>query len=147
MSELSGPAPEVIDPAYQQAVKYGKDLAHIYVAERAKREQLEIAYQLLDAIYDSMPNGIIVLDSMHKIERTNKAFRRLIEATESWLVGQPIAEVLVPDVATAINALSADSTAPSQIEFTLMKPARRSLLANIARLESGILEPVMHFEQ
>jgi len=139
MTDQTEPQSEAIDPAYQQAVKYGKDLARIYVAERAKREQLEIAYQLLDAIYRSMPNGIVVLDNMLKIERTNESFRKLIEATEQWLAGQAIDEVLSPEVAETINALTVNSNAPNQVEFTMVKPARRSLLATIGRLESGSL--------
>ncbi|MHB8626151.1 MAG: sensor histidine kinase [Aggregatilineales bacterium] len=139
MADSSDPTSDALDPAYQQAVKYGKDLARIYVAERAKREKLEVAYQVLDAIFSNTPDGIVVLDDRLRITQTNNAFQRLVEIDAPSLVGQPVTEVLNEDLTRAIRTLVPNTNAPTQIELTLTKPTRRSLLANLARLESGSL--------
>ena len=53
----------------QQALKYGQDLARVYVAEKAKREELEIANQLLNTIFTSTPEGLVVLNDDLVIEQ------------------------------------------------------------------------------
>ncbi len=125
------------DFAYQQALKYGKDLARIYVAERAKREKLEVAYQALDAIFSSSPDSIAVLDHRLKIQQTNQAFHRLVEQDAQTLVGQPIEAILTTALTEAIQRYSTDTDAPTQVELAITNPARRALLANFAHLESG----------
>lgn len=65
--------------AREQALKYGKDLAQIYVAERARREELEIAYQALSAVFASTPDSLIVLNEEHLIQQANLAFSQLVE--------------------------------------------------------------------
>ena len=52
------PTEEEEELAHRQALKYGEDLARIYVAERAKREKLEIAHQMLSAVFASAPKAL-----------------------------------------------------------------------------------------
>lgn len=139
MADNSDPAPNALDPAYQQAVKYGKDLARVYVAERAKREQLEIAYQALDAIFSNTPDGIVVFDDRLRILQTNNAFQRLVEKDAKSLAGQPIDTILTSDLTDALQGHISDANTPTQVELILTKPTRSTLLANFARLESGNL--------
>src|SRR5690242_17615140 len=87
------PASE-LELAHRQAVKYGQDLARIYMAEKAKREQLEVAYQALSAVFASTPDGLVVLDNAFQIQRANAAFGRLVEIPLEATVGQPIDVVL-----------------------------------------------------
>src|SRR5215813_9847892 len=86
-----------VDLMYRQALQYGKDLARIYLAEKAKRERLEIAYQALDAIFISTPDGLVVLNDLFVIQQTNPAFERLVNKVDEPLIGRPIAEVLITD--------------------------------------------------
>ncbi len=82
------------DQAYQQALVYGRDLARIFVTERVKSEKLEAAYQLLNTVFDSTPDGLIVLDKAFIIQRANAAFERL---AEKKVVGLPIGTLLAMD--------------------------------------------------
>lgn len=124
--------------AREQALKYGKDLAQIYVAERARREELEIAYQALSAVFASTPDSLIVLNEEHLIQQANLAFSQLVEMPTDELIGQPIGAVLHSyELLHSLNRLIIDSHAPTQIEITIAEPAKRSLAANIARLSAG----------
>lgn len=139
MTDSDESTSDALDPAYQQALKYGKDLARIYVAERTKREKLEVAYQLLEAIFSNTPDGILVLDDRLRIQQTNNAFQRLVERDASSLIGLPAVEVLTEDLVRAIHTFAPDGGAATQIELAFTRPIRRTLLATLARLESGSL--------
>jgi PAS domain S-box-containing protein len=126
--------------AQKQALKYGKDLARIYVAERAKREHLELANQMLSAIFASTPDGLVVLDNAFIIQQANAAFARLVEwggALES-MRGQPVDSLLLSDrLIPALQRLAADDLSPTQVELSLRRPVRQSVIANMARLQAG----------
>jgi hypothetical protein len=61
LADDNGANPEA-KMAYQQALKYGEDLRRIYQAEKARQLELEIALQTLNAVFNSTPNGLAVLD-------------------------------------------------------------------------------------
>src|SRR5689334_4063817 len=124
-----------IDLMYRQALQYGKDLARIYLAEKAKREKLEIAYQALNAVFASAPDGLVVLDDSLAIQQTNPAFERLVN--KNSLLGVPVAEVLITEeLIPTLQYLATSEPQPLQIELVQTQPVRRSLLANIARLQA-----------
>jgi PAS domain S-box-containing protein len=139
MDELDQPSGD-LELAHRQALKYGQDLARVYVAEKAKREELEVAYQVLSAIFASTPDGLVVLDDQFNITQANTAFVQLVEMTVQELVGRAINDILLTDeLLPALEYLAADSAAPSEVDLTLTRPVKRSLHANIARLQSGRL--------
>ncbi len=126
--------------AHQQALKYGKDLARIYVAEKSKREELEVAYQTLSAVFVSTPDGLVVLDDALTIQRANDAFGHLVEMRPEAMGGRLISDVLLSEeFLPALQQLAGDEAAPTQFEFTITHPVKRSLLANAARLRAGRL--------
>src|SRR5258706_9130365 len=84
--------------AHKQALQYGKDLARIFVAERAKREKLQVAYQTLNAVFASTPDAIVVLDEAHTIQQANQAFSDLVRVALPDLTGQPLSDYF-PDQA------------------------------------------------
>jgi PAS domain S-box-containing protein len=127
--------------AHQQALKYGRDLARVFVAEKAKRQELQIAYQALRAIFASIPDGVVVLDDAFTVQQGNPAFALLVEMTPESIIGQPLSDVLVSDeLLPALEWLTADETVPTQIELNVLRPVKRSLLATIARLRAGRLQ-------
>jgi PAS domain S-box-containing protein len=129
-----------VDLMYRQSLQYGKDLARIFLAEKAKREKLEIAYQALNAVFNSTPDGLVVLDDTLLIQQTNPAFQRLVNKSEQPLIGAPIADVLVTDtLIPTLQQFAASAVQSEQIELTMTQPTQRSLLANIARLQAGQL--------
>ena len=146
MAELQEPtAPDILSEdisqlklARQQALKYGQDLARVYVAEKTKREELEIAYQALSAIFASTPDSLIVLDDAFVIQQVNPAFEHLVEQTTEAVVGQPVSDVLASyELLRTLQRHAIDETTPSQVEITITQPTHSSLLINIARLKAG----------
>ncbi|MEP7285656.1 MAG: ATP-binding protein [Chloroflexota bacterium] len=124
--------------ANQQALKYGKDLARIYIEEKAKREKLEVAYQTLNAIFASTPDGLVVLDDTLIVRQANTAFEKLVNLGAPEVIGKAIdAVLLTPELVAAIHEAHRNANAPSQVDLTITKPTRRFLRANIARLKSG----------
>jgi PAS domain-containing protein len=68
-----------VDLGYSQALKYGQDLARLYTQEKAKRRDLQLANQKLQAILETAPNGLAVLDETMTIVETNPRFEALVE--------------------------------------------------------------------
>ena len=58
MSSLPPDRLDDAEMAYAQAKRYSQDLVRIYKQERAKRQELEIANQKLNAIWATAPNGL-----------------------------------------------------------------------------------------
>src|SRR5258708_18117878 len=129
-----------LELARQQALKYGQDLARIYVAEKGKREKLEIAYQTLSAVFTHTPDGLVVLGDDYVIRQSNEAFDHLVEMTTPPPVGQTIDQVLHSDVILSeLQRLTDEDGTESQLELIIREPVKRALVANIARLQAGRL--------
>lgn len=117
---------------HQQALQYGKDLARIYVLEQARREELELAYQTLNAIYGNTPDGLAFIDESLTIREANKAFARLLETTPQALIGQTVQQALpIDELVMHLQRSAGDSF---ELELTITQPTRRSLRANAARV-------------
>ena len=67
------------ESAFEQAKKYGEDLARLYAIEKARRVKLQISNQKLQAIFQATPDGLAVLDDALNVEEANPAFWALIE--------------------------------------------------------------------
>ncbi len=126
-----------VSMAYQQALKYGTDLRRVYQAEKARRLELELANQLLSAVFDSTPDGLVVLDHRYRIQQANPAFLHLIEHSTDDIMGRSI-EAVFPsgEVIEALRTLQVKDGRP-QVEVVLKTPVLRSLLISIAPLRAG----------
>jgi PAS domain S-box-containing protein len=134
-------APSEAERAYQQALEYGKDLARVYVAEQTRRKEVEVANQLLSAVFTSTPDGLAVLNEALIIEQANPSFSEIIETPPEELIGLslhtlPIAEGLLP----LLDRLRSAPTEHTEVELILEQPTWRSLLATAARLETPQLQ-------
>lgn len=124
--------------AYQQALKYGEDLRRIYQAEKARRLELEIALQTLNAVFNSTPNGLAVLDEDFVIQQVNPIFARLLELPESDLLQKRIDRVLPPELLLALQeAAHGQHTNHTMLELCLDLPVKRVFQASFARLTAG----------
>jgi two-component system phosphate regulon sensor histidine kinase PhoR len=122
---------------FQQAIKYGQDLANVYRQERARREDLEIAHQLMSAVIASAPDGLVVLNEDFVIQQANPAFARIVEQPAEKTVGRRIDEVLIADdLLPALEHVARHMVSPFQVDLLATEPVKRSLMANIARLEA-----------
>jgi signal transduction histidine kinase len=136
MTEVN-PNDEELDRAYQQALKYGHDLARTYIAEKARREDLEAANELLNAVFVSTPDALLVLNLDLTIQQANPAFYQLINHTNASLEGATLPETTLGSwLENLVMNLQTEDHLSGRAEIALTEPAERDLLANVARLDS-----------
>ncbi len=130
------PSPE---SAFAQAKKYGEDLAKLYALEKAKRVNLQISNQKLQAVFSTTPDGLAVLNKVLHIEEANPAFWAMIEkpATDK---ATPLLNVLpYPDL---INRLQTPRTQTKsaihfEVDLQISNTVFKTLLVNAVPLSAG----------
>nr|MBN1230123.1 GAF domain-containing protein [Anaerolineae bacterium] len=124
--------------AYDQALMFGHDLRRIYMLEKTKRQQVELANQVLSAIFTSIPEGLVVLDDQLNVRQTNPAFCNLVEVAETEVLGQPFEQFIRSSALTDhLRQMSADGQQGGTYEILLKEPVARSVMVDIARLNAG----------
>lgn len=112
---------------YTQALEYGRDLARLYTQEKAKRRELELANQKLQAILETTPNGLAVLDETMTILEANPRFEALVEK-DGGCVGHSLTDMLPSDdLAATLEAASREGKRFAEVEVTLVEPMNRTL--------------------
>jgi PAS domain S-box-containing protein len=123
--------------AYAQAQAYGRDLARLYALEKERRKKLEIISQKLQAIFDTVPTGLAVVDNDLTIIEANPRFLALFEQTADC-VGQNIS-LLLP-VETLIKSMQSVETGADKsgsVEIAVTKPVSRTLLIDLSPLANS----------
>jgi len=134
---VQGLTGDTADLGYAQALKYGQDLARLYTREKAKRRELELANQKLEAILGTAPNGLAVLDEAMTIVETNPRFEALVEQKGNCL-GRLLTDVLPSqELAAALEVASREGTHLTEVEVALSKPLNRTLHIIGAPLSAG----------
>jgi signal transduction histidine kinase len=124
--------------AQNQAILYDRDLQRVYQAEKARREMLEALSRRMQAVFDSMAGGLLIISDDLRIMDANPAFCVLIKREVESIVGQPLSAVLPASELDSLLQEAASeerSTASGEIELT--EPLPRTLLATISRVEAG----------
>lgn len=122
--------------AYAQARAYGKDLARLYAAEKARRRELELTTQKLQAIFDTAPNSLGVIDNDLNVMEANPRFLALFQQTPAC-IGRPLSEFLPVDgLLAAMEAVRNGSVDLADVEIEVTEPVLRSLLVNLAPLNN-----------
>lgn len=122
--------------AYAQARAYGKDLARLYAAEKARRRELEITTQKLQAIFDTAPNGLGVVDNELRVIEANPRFLALFQQPPDCL-GRPLSEfVPVDGLLAAMEEVRNGAVDLANVEIEVTEPVLRSLLVNLAPLNN-----------
>jgi two-component system phosphate regulon sensor histidine kinase PhoR len=123
--------------AYAQAQAYGRDLARLYTLEKERRKELEISSQKLQAIFDTVPTGLAVVDNSLTIIEANPRFLALFEQTADC-IGQPLSMLLpVTALLESIKLLASEEDKSGSVEIEVVKPVSRSLLINLSSLGNG----------
>ena len=134
---IQGLTSDAADLGYAQALKYGQDLARLYTREKAKRRDLELANQKLQAILETAPNGLAVLDETMTIVETNPRFEALVEQKGNCL-GRRLTDVLPSQELDATLEISfREGTRFAEVEVALGKPLNRTLHVVGAPLSAG----------
>lgn len=122
----------------KQAILYDRDPWRVYQAEKARREKLEAISRRMQAVFDSMTGGLLIVGDDLRIMDANPAFCALVEREVESIVGQPVS-VLLP--ASELDSLLREAvgeertTASGEIELT--EPLPRTLFATVSRVEAG----------
>lgn len=125
-----------VELAHAQARAYGKDLARLYAAEKARRKELEITTQKLQAIFDTAPNGLAVVDNELKIIEANPRFEALFQQT-STCIGQPLANLMpVGKLLRIMKDAQGESPELNNVEIEITEPVFRTLLVNLSPLNN-----------
>lgn len=126
-----------VELAYAQARKFGEDVARLYAAEKARRKELETTTQKLQAIFDTTPNGLAVVDNNLRVVEANPRFLALFQQSSSC-VQQPLADLLpIEPLQQAMQAIKNDSSALAFVELEITEPVHRTLLVNLAPLRDA----------
>ena len=78
----------------KQAILYARDLQRVYQAEKARRETLEALGRRMQAVFDGMTDGLLILGDDLRIMDANPAFCAFIEREIESIVGKPVSAVL-----------------------------------------------------
>jgi two-component system phosphate regulon sensor histidine kinase PhoR len=138
---VSSPSDRLDDAemAYAQAKRYSQDLVRIYKEERAKRLELEIANQKLNAVWATAPNGLAVLDEQMRVVQANPRFEALVESV-GGCAGQLLVDLLPsPELAEHLSQAARNGTPFRNVEVTLTRSTPRTLQVNGASLAAGAL--------
>ena len=122
----------------KQAILYGRDLRRVYQAEKARREMLEAISRRMQAVFDSMTGGLLIIGDDLRIMDANPAFCALIEREFESIVGQPVSAVLpAAELDSLLQEAAGEERSTATGEIELSEPLPRSLLATISRVEVG----------
>jgi two-component system, NtrC family, nitrogen regulation sensor histidine kinase NtrY len=105
---------------------------------------LESRRKELETILETIPSGVVTLDSDCLILQANRAFLDLVMPHQSRnLAGLPLASLFAPEVASELSVLErrAQRMGIASTEFEMPSPARTlSLTATISALDLGALK-------
>ncbi|GAB4534498.1 MAG: hypothetical protein Kow0063_17620 [Anaerolineae bacterium] len=120
-----------------QALKYGKDLARLYLQEKARRHELQLAHQKLRAILETAPNGLAVLDENMTIVEVNPRFEAMVEC-QGGCTGHSLAALLPGDgLVGSLEAVASQGTGFAEVEVSVSSPLPRTFHLIAAPLSAG----------
>jgi PAS domain S-box-containing protein len=126
-----------LELSQEQALIYGRDLRRVYKAEKAKREELEFALQKLRAIFDNTTSGLLVTDENFTITEVNPAFCAMLDCGSEEMLGMPLSEVMkAAGLGSILKQMQDHRVESAAHEIELAEPLRRTLLADVSRLET-----------
>ncbi|MBN1120544.1 MAG: PAS domain-containing protein [Anaerolineae bacterium] len=129
---------------HEQSIQYGRDLARVFVANRARRRQLVSAYHLLDAVFTSVPGGLVVTDEEYFVLKANAGFCKITGVILEDLLGRPLTDVLISaDLSALLDRCATGEEHFELVEVSVEHIAGRdcqqdgcSLLVSAARIDS-----------
>lgn len=123
-----------VELAYAQARKFGEDVARLYAAEKARRKELETTTQKLQAVFDTAPNGLAVVDDALNIVEANPRFLALFQQNSNC-IEQPLADLMpIERLQQAMQTIKNDTSDLAFVELEITEPVYRTLLVNLAPL-------------
>jgi two-component system phosphate regulon sensor histidine kinase PhoR len=129
--------PSQAEQAYAQAKKYGEELARLYAIEKTRRQELETTTQKLQAIFDTAPNALAVIDNDLTIVEANPRFILLFEQGDDC-IGRPLTDLLPAEpLLKTIHSMEAEAANLGSVEIEIHEPVFHTLLVALAPLSNG----------
>ncbi|HID65262.1 MAG TPA: GAF domain-containing protein [Anaerolineae bacterium] len=127
-----------LELSQKQAILYGRDLRRVYQAEKARREMVEAISRRMQAVFDSMTGGLLIISDDLRIMDANPAFCALVERKVESIVGRPVSAVLpASELDNLLREAAGGERSTASGEIGLTEPRPRTLLATISRVEAG----------
>ena len=105
-----------------------------YALEKERRKKLEITSRKLQAIFDTVPTGLAVVDNSLTIIEANPHLLALFEQTADC-IGQPLSLLLPIETLTkSMQSIETGVDKSSSVEIEVLKPVSRTLLINLSTL-------------
>ena len=83
-----------LELSQKQVLIFGRDLAKVYRAEKSARQLLQLLHEKLQAIVDSMSDGMLATNEEFLILNVNKTFERMFNLSRDRLTGLSLSQVL-----------------------------------------------------
>jgi len=124
--------------AHAQAREYGRDIARLYANEKARRKELETTTQKLQAIFDTVPNGLAVIDNDLTIVEANPRFLAMFQENTEECIGQPLANLFpIDDLQKAMQLAKNAKSKSHNVDVELTEPVFRTMLVNFSPLNDN----------
>ncbi|MBX3066374.1 MAG: PAS domain-containing protein, partial [Anaerolineae bacterium] len=139
--QLNDLKPADLELLLRQSMSYGKDMARVFSLEKERREQLELANQLLQETFSSVPVGLVILDHLFRVVGANSAFCKLLgdHSSEAELIGSTIGAVLGEHSLGLVTLLTTMQNAGTEVEAeeAQIRVGTTPVQVRVAMLRSG----------
>ena len=119
----------------QQVLAYGKDLAKIYAKEKAKRKELEIANDKLQVIFESIPDGLLIIDANYIVQSANQALYKLLNVKSASISGKKLNDIAdFQGLGVALMEMEHGKSVTGSHHIILSGNTKHDLIASISRI-------------
>jgi PAS domain S-box-containing protein len=126
-----------------QSLRYARDLANIYLEEKARQNELKAAGERMRAVINAMDDGMAATDENGFIIEANRKFLRFFAAERRSVIGEHPAELIGDDFARKLSGTEVRRGETGRFEFTHGKDSR-IMRADYTRMHNGWSVFVFH---
>ncbi|MGR3179707.1 MAG: ATP-binding protein [Candidatus Anammoxibacter sp.] len=130
----------------EQSIKYAEDLAKLYNSEKEKRKEVEAANEKINAVIDSINDGMAATDGVFRIVQLNKALCRILEKDKESLLNKDfLTSIDKQEVKDQLLDLNKTGNEKNKSEFEVNVSNNRVVNVSVSRiLNSGGFVFVLH---
>ena len=128
------------DLTTRQLLKYASDLSDVYILKKEQHKSLQTAKEKINAIVDSMSEGMLATDKEHIIIETNPVACSLLNVELHELIGRgfmdlPVISTIKDQLIHLTESFNEQYYRKSDVELEL--PSRRLIRIAVSRLKGG----------
>jgi two-component system phosphate regulon sensor histidine kinase PhoR len=120
----------------EQVIKYAQDFADTYRAEKARRREVELAYDKMRAVVDSMVEGMLAADENFIIIEANNALCLLINKRKEDILNHNMFEIFdIPGFKDRLGRIVELDKRKDKIELDMKDSVGRVFNVSVSRLK------------